>query len=625
MCGFNGIFAYNHSANQPGRNELLVSRDHMTKRGPDAAGEWWNVDRRVGLGHRRLSILDLSDRASQPMESICGRYVVVFNGEIYNYPTLRRQLELKGREFRTNSDTEVLLHLFELKGERMVDDLRGMFAFAIWDNECRNLFLARDPYGIKPLYTANDGWTFRFASQVKALLAGGKISRDPEPAGVVGFHIWGSVPEPFTLYRDIRALPAGHTQWVDAAGPREPLPYCSITGILSEGASESLDAKTAEGRVREALRDSVRAHLLADVDVCLFLSRGVDSGALLGLAKDVGQERLRTITLGFSEFAGTADDEAPIASEIAALYGSNHTTRMVNRAEFRADLPEMLEAMDQPTVDGVNVWFVSKAAKEQGLKVALSGLGGDELFAGYPSFRDIPRSVRLLRLPAAIPGIGWSWQAALTLLGIGKEFPKLKGLLRYGGTYPGAYLLRRGLFLPSELNEVLEPSMVKLGLRRLGLFERLQATISPNPGSANGQVAALESAIYMRNQLLRDADWAGMAHSVEVRTPLVDVELLRATRGLVPHLQAGDGKRILGQAPTIGLPTSVVEAKKLGFTVPTGDWIKSGAAAPLLTRGQTSRNWARTVFSQCSFGVPSESKTEAASQVIDSNPVLGGA
>ena len=198
------------------------------------------MDRRCGLGHRRLSIIDLSDRASQPMTSEDGRFVVVFNGEIYNYPQLRTELETDGAHFRTTSDTEVLLHLYARHGGEMVHRLRGMFAFAIWDQVQRRLFLARDPYGIKPLYTANDGWTFRFASQVKALLAGGHVSRDPEPAGVVGFHLFGSVPEPFTLYRDVRSLPAGHTQWVDAAGPREPKPFSNLAEVLAKGAANSV-------------------------------------------------------------------------------------------------------------------------------------------------------------------------------------------------------------------------------------------------------------------------------------------------------------------------------------------------------------------------------------------------
>src|SRR5215212_6149632 len=202
----------------------------MASRGPDGAREWFSSDGGVALGHRRLSIIDLSEAGAQPMTSADGKLVVTFNGEIYNYKELRRELEAKGYVFRSHSDTEVLLHLYADKGEAMVHDLRGMFAFAIWDARRGEMFLARDPYGIKPLYTANDGWTFRFASQVKALVAGGQISRDPEPAGVVGYHLFGCLPEPFTLYREIQALPAGHTQWIDSSGPREPKPFRTIAG-----------------------------------------------------------------------------------------------------------------------------------------------------------------------------------------------------------------------------------------------------------------------------------------------------------------------------------------------------------------------------------------------------------
>ena len=379
MCGINGVFAFHPAAPSPERSELLKTRDHMSARGPDGAGEWWDRHARVGLGHRRLSIIDLSDRASQPMIGAEGDVVVTFNGEIYNYPSLRRQLESEGVAFRSNSDTEVLLHLYRRDGRDMVSRLRGMFAFAIWDQRKCGLLLARDPYGIKPLYTANDGWTIRFASQVKALLAGDRVSRDPEPAGVVGFHMWGSVPDPFTLYREIRALPAGHTQWIDAAGPAEPQAYVSIASILADGAARPLAAHDVAPRVREAVGESVAAHLLADVEVGVFLSAGVDSCALLGLMKDAGQQHIRAITLAFEEYRGTPEDESVLAADVARSYGAEHVVRFVSEEEFRADLPAIMGAMDQPSIDGVNTWFVSKAAREAGLKVALSGLGGDEL------------------------------------------------------------------------------------------------------------------------------------------------------------------------------------------------------------------------------------------------------
>src|ERR1017187_10293393 len=308
MCGINGIFAFHSASSPPQETELLKTREAMRSRGPDGSSAWWTTDRHCGLGHRRLSIIDLSDRPSQRMTSDDGRFVVVFNGEIYNYPQLRTELETDGARFRTTSDTEGLLHLYARDGAEMVHRLRGMFAFAIWDEEQRRLFLARDPYGIKPLYTANDGWTFRFASQVKALMAGEHISRDPEPAGIVGFHLFGSVPEPFTLYRDVRALPAGHTQWVDAAGPREPKPFSNLAEVLAKAAANPAPAADIPERVRAGMLDSVRAHLLADVEVGIFLSAGVDSGALLGCMRDAGQREIRAITLAFAEFRGTSDD-----------------------------------------------------------------------------------------------------------------------------------------------------------------------------------------------------------------------------------------------------------------------------------------------------------------------------
>jgi asparagine synthase (glutamine-hydrolysing) len=596
MCGINGIFAYHRAANAVDRSELIRSRDHMVARGPDGAGEWLSRDGRTGFGHRRLAIVDLTDGGAQPMSSADGSLVVIFNGEIYNYQELRRGLEAKGRVFRSSSDTEVLLHLYADKGEAMVQDLRGMFAFAIWENEAKTLFLARDPYGIKPLYVANDGWTFRFASQVKALLAGGKVSRDMEPAGVVGFHLWGSVPEPFTLYRDVRVLPAGHTQLVDVAGPREPKSYANIAHVFAAGAARRVTQDEIHAKVRAATRESVAAHLLADVEVGVFLSAGVDSGALLGLMRDAGQKKVRAVTLAFEEFRGTAEDESPLASEIARLYGAEHIVRVVGKAEFQADLPAILTAMDQPSIDGINTWFVAKAAREAGLKVAISGLGGDEILAGYPSFRDIPRWVSCFGVAGAIPGMGVAARALIQAAGVAAKNPKAASLLEFGGTYPGAYLLRRGLFLPHELRDVLAPDTVRIGLRRLNPQARVHETMAPILASAVSKVAAMESANYMRHQLLRDADWAGMAHSLEIRTPLVDFDLLRALSGITPSLAPGTGKRALASAPSTPLPTSIVNRPKTGFGIPTGRWTAAASANTVVSKGAASRAWAREVF-----------------------------
>jgi len=614
MCGVNGVFAYRDAAPAPTEAELLAVRDAMAARGPDGSGLWWSADRRCGLGHRRLAIIDPTDRAAQPMASADGRYVITYNGEIYNFPELKARLEARGARFRTTSDTEALLHLYALDGAQMVRALRGMFAFAIWDASRRGLFLARDPYGIKPLYVCDDGQSFRFASQVKALIGGGAAAREIEPAGIAGFHLFGHVPEPFTLYRDIRALPAGCTQWVDAAGAQPARPFVSLPAILADGAAEPAPAGELTERVRAAVAGSVAAHMLADVEVGAFLSAGVDSGALLGLMRDAGGVDLRAITLAFAEFQGTAEDEAPLAAQLAAAYGARHEVRRVGRDEFEADLPGILQAMDQPSIDGVNTWFVAKAAKEAGLKVAISGLGGDELLAGYPSFVDLPRWRRRFGALAGIPGVGTISRGMLQALApaVLRERPKAAGMLEFAGSWPGVYLLRRALYLPHELPALIGPDLARDGLTRLDLFERIGASLAPDPGSDVGRVCALESCNYMRAQLLRDADWAGMAHGIEIRTPLADIELLRALAPCLPRLRPGEGKAALAAAPSRALPIEAVARAKTGFGVPTGDWMADAAEGSDRGRrlkGLASRRWARKVYAAA---VPAPSLATAA-------------
>jgi asparagine synthase (glutamine-hydrolysing) len=599
MCGIVGIYAFHYAANAVDRDELRRIRDHMAARGPDGFGEWYSQDGRVGLGHRRLTIIDLSERGAQPMVSADGKLVVTFNGEIYNYRQLRASLEAKGCRFRTQTDTEVLLHLYAEKGEAMVHDLRGMFAFGLWDAEKGALLLARDPYGIKPLYYADDGWTVRFASQVKALLAGGKVSRDPEPAGWVGYCLFGSVPEPFTTYQEIRALPAGSTVWVNRIGAHQTKQYFSIaeTYCRAEATRSPANEQNQEMDVRQALVDSVRHHLVADVPVGAFLSSGIDSGALVGLMRDAGQRDIQTVTVAFEEFRGRSEDEAPLAAEIASRYGTRHTTRIVTEQEFRNDLPKILEAMDQPTIDGLNTWFVSKAARELGLKVAISGLGGDELFGGYSSFRDVPLCVRAMAIPGRIPGLG---DLARVLITRGFALnPKAAGLLKYGGSYAGAYFLRRGLFMPWELQALIGADTARLGLRRLKPIHHIEGLLRPRPGSSFCRIAALESSLYMRNQLLRDTDWASMAHSLEVRVPLVDSTLLNQFARITAR-NGSQSKRLLAASPRVPLPPKVIERPKTGFTTPIQSWLQRdnriqewrGVPALAASKCAWARRWA---------------------------------
>src|SRR5882724_9647795 len=310
MCGIAGILAYRNVAPAVDRAELARMNKRMAARGPDGSGIWIAADRRIGFAHRRLAIIDLSERGAQPMASADGALTITFNGEIYNYRALRAELEGKGYTFRTESDTEVLLQLYADRGTAMVEQLRGMFAFALWDAPRRRLLLARDPLGIKPLYYADDGWTLRFASTAKALLAGGAVSRDPDPAGIVGFHLFGCVPEPFTVWQDIRAVPAGCVLTVDASGPRAPQPYYDVASALARRMAEaSRDTADAREQLSAAVHDSVRHHLVADVPVAVFLSAGLDSGALLGTMAELGARDTLAVTLAFEEFHGRPLDE----------------------------------------------------------------------------------------------------------------------------------------------------------------------------------------------------------------------------------------------------------------------------------------------------------------------------
>jgi asparagine synthase (glutamine-hydrolysing) len=572
----------------------------MRLRGPDAEGVWTGPG--AALGHRRLAIQDLDARSNQPMVSTDGEYSITFNGEIYNFHELRSELEAEGVAFRTTSDTEVLLALYAREGERMLPRLRGMFAFAIWDARTGEAFLARDPYGIKPLYYAQTDRGVVFASQVKAVLASGLVSPASETAGVAGFYLWGSVPEPWTLYRGVFSLPAG--SWLRVRAGRAGTPVCwndICDNWRQQGTLHSREE--LQETVRNAVTDSVRAHLVSDVPVSVFLSAGIDSGTMAGLISELGGQ-VEGITVGFQEFLSQHEDEVPSANAIAENYGLPHSVRRISREEFEQDLGQILDAMDQPSVDGVNTWFAAKAAAERGYKVVLSGVGGDELFYGYAHMRQLPRNARLGRAATAIPGGRSLVDAVCCHLADGHRHPKLKGIAEYMGSLEGVYYLKRCLFLPEELPLLMGEERAREGLARLG---GSPPGMSP-AGAVNDAagVCLLDSTLYLRNQLLRDSDWASMAHSLELRTPLVDAALLDALKLCHTEFAGGAGKRLLAQSPMRPLPEKIIRRKKSGFGVPMTQWLAAAterrdwsSMALLADRGTPwTRRWARMVMDE---------------------------
>lgn len=586
MCGITAIFAYGRGALPVDAGELRAIHGAMRPRGPDDEGTWFSPQRQVGLAHRRLAIIDLSAGGHQPMASEDGVCVLTYNGEIYNFHALRRQLEQEGRRFQSQSDTEVLLHLYERDGAEMVRHLRGMYAFALWDTRKGGMLLARDPLGIKPLYYADNGTTLRVASQVKALRAGGQAGTGASAAGHVGFFLWGHVPEPFTLYRDIHALPAGTTMWVDASGASRPRQFWSVRDTLRAAAPKPLES----GQLRSLLADSVRHHFVADTPVGLFLSAGIDSAVLAAFSAEEQGADLRTLTLGFDVRREEAPDEAPAAGRLAHALGVRHETRSVTAADFANARDALFAAMDQPTIDGINTYFVARAAREIGLKVALSGLGADEIFGGYASFQQIPRTVATLTPFRHLPFLGRGFRLVTAPALRRATSPKYASLLEYGGSYGGAYLLRRGLFMPWELPRFLDGDMVREGWRALAPLSALDDT-TEGLSTPRQKITALETCWYMRNQLLRDADWAGMAHSIEIRVPFVDSVLIEGLSASLASSRPPE-KRDMAAAVPRPLPAEIFARSKTGFVVPVRDWL-SDRTDGVNERGL--RGWARQV------------------------------
>ena len=572
MCGVVGMIRYGHHERGLDPDEVLAIRDAMTARGPDGAGVWFSDDRKVALAHRRLAIIGLGEQGAQPMRlhNRCGgaggSLVLTFNGEIYNYIQLRQHLEDRAHHITTQTDTEILLHLYEEYGPQCVEHLRGMYAFALYDERSRTMLLARDPLGIKPLYLADDGDTIRVASQASALLTSMSVSKETNEAALAGLLVFGYIPEPLTAWSAIKAVPSGSTIIIQQDGRRVIRRFFSLSEEISR-AEQMTPPVSIDATVRKALLDSVNAHMVSDVEVGVFLSSGIDSSTVLGLAAEQRQA-LHAITVGFEEFAGSTEDEVPLARIVAETYGARHSIDFVTRENFSLWLPEMLADMDQPTMDGLNSWLVARATASQGLKVALSGLGGDEFLGGYSNFVSVPKWHHWFKIPAALPVLGRSSRRLLAPM-LHSYKPQAAGLIEYGDSLAHMWLLFRCVNTPWQLARVLGRDRAESALAALDIDSIFAEALLAMPQTDTGVVAALEGGLYMRNQLLRDSDWAGMAHSLEIRVPFVDSVCLPVLIQALTHSGSPpQGKQSLGRAPIPKLPTEVLSRAKTGFSVP---------------------------------------------------------
>src|SRR6202163_2630033 len=597
MCG---IFGTVSRENDVSRDVLARAIKCLAHRGPDDSGSavvecGAGAQVHIGLAHTRLSIIDLSPLGHQPMQDPVSGNWIVFNGEIYNFPELRKELEGAGVEFKSHSDTEVILAAYRVWGESCLTRLGGMFAFALWDASRKRLLVARDPMGIKPLYYHQSKQNFIFASEVRTLLRTGLVPRKTDPTGVLSYLEFGSVYEPWTIVEGVMAVPPGHVLTVEivSVSSREYWNPLQASSRADSHASSGNRTATRD-QLSEILHDAVLSHLVSDVPVGVFLSGGIDSSALVAVLSHNGV-RANTFSLVFQE---EEFNEGKYSREVARRFGTEHLEIPVSQQDTLAVLPEALCAMDQPTIDGINTYLVSAKTRAAGVKVALTGLGADEMFAGYSNFRRVPKMEMFSKRFGRLPRLARRPLSASVALFAGKDdrSRKLAQLATDHDSIVHPYFLVRMLFGAEErgalfgagfegseraLDSVLRESIVR------------SSTLDPV-----NRVSYLESHWYMRNTLLRDSDFMSMAHGLELRVPFLDRALVEACFRILgdKKLQGNLPKSLLLANLGVELPRAIVNRPKRGFTLPFERWLR-GEMRPVVEDALLKSDWDQTSIS----------------------------
>lgn len=571
MCGINGIVGFNDKI--LAKQKVIAMNNRMRHRGPDDEGVF--VADKIALGHRRLSIIDLSSAGHQPMQSHDGRYQIVYNGEIYNFKELKFELQrvVSGSNqqtyfFQTNTDTEVIIAAYARWGADCVNHFNGMFAFAIWDDQAKELFIARDRLGIKLLYYCFTDGVFAFSSELRSLLVSELIPKKLDEDSLIDYLRYQTVHAPNTIVKGVKMLMPGH--FIEMKKEQLTIKnYWSLTKNISNQ-SDGKSYNDVCKNVNQLLTKAVERRLVADVPFGAFLSGGIDSSAIVGLMSKVSTEKVKTFSVTFDE---SEFSEAKYAQLIAKKFNTDHHEIKLKPCNFIDQLPNALKAMDHPSGDGPNTFIVSKATKEAGITMALSGLGGDELFAGYDVFKrslELNKKVGLNLIPQFMRGAGAS---ALIKLKPGVPSEKIAELLKQNKiNFNSFYPISRQVLMDSQIKGIVNKETL-LGNRVAEIIREIQ------PPTSNHQLTTTsiaEISTYMQNVLLRDTDQMSMAHALEVRVPFLDHALVEYVLGIPDSYKSTTSpKKLLVDALGDLLPSEIVNRPKMGFTFPWKSWMKN--------------------------------------------------
>ncbi len=578
MCGINGILGLVDST--IAKQKVVAMNTALKHRGPNDEGFF--VGTEIALAHRRLSIIDLSSAGHQPMQSYDGRYQIVYNGELYNYKELKFELQrvVSGSKeqaylFQTNTDTEVIIASYIRWGANCLKHFNGMFAFAIWDNQTKELFIARDRLGIKPLYYCFTEGVLAFSSEVRALLASELVARKLDENSLIDYLRYQTVHAPNTIVKGVKMLMPGHYMKADN-GKVTVHSYWNITETVSD-ASKGKSYNEVCKDVNVLLTKAVKRRLIADVPFGAFLSGGIDSSAIVGLMSKVSTEKVKTFSIVFDE---SEFSEAKYAQLIAKKFNTDHHEIKLKPEDFIEQLPDALKAMDHPSGDGPNTYVVSKATKEAGITMALSGLGGDELFAGYDVFKR-SLSINNKNYLNAIPL--FMRKAGANILNATKpsvSSQKIAELLKLNKiNFNSFYPLSRQVLMDEQIVNIIDNGEWRMengGLPRNKVSEIIEQTQISNFKSQISTVSIAEISTYMQNVLLRDSDQMSMASALEVRVPFIDYTLVEYVLGVEDkYKNPVTPKKLLVDSLGDLLPREIVNRPKMGFTFPWKGWMKN--------------------------------------------------